>query len=242
VQLTEAFGAIKDRQPTMRHRRCFKNASSEQLLSVLLGLKFYGEGGLMVDSIAGSEEDAQDGSSRFIKNFRPLGYSFFSVLAGTFSVHQELFECSLEPHGVVATIRMSFSPSNSKDHEPTASFLWDIEPDRANEQERRACWTESINTQETLSRQTPELKIKTGSRWIFLFGHNRVIGQASQRIANVLNARDDSGLVFANHAEADRLNFWPSKSGFVSASRKSMKKPVCRKQSPPESVINNWGW
>ena len=77
VQLTEAFGAIKDRQPTMRHRRCFKNVSSEQLLSVLLGLKFYGGGGLMVDSIADSEEDAQDGSSRFIKNFRPLGYSFF---------------------------------------------------------------------------------------------------------------------------------------------------------------------
>jgi hypothetical protein len=117
---------------TLDHRLPVK-AFNLKLLSVLLGLKFYAGGGLMVDSIADSEEDAQDGSSRFIKNFRPLGYSFFSVLAGPFNVHQELFECSLEPHGVVATIRMSFSPSNSKDHEPTGSFLWDIEPDRANE-------------------------------------------------------------------------------------------------------------
>jgi hypothetical protein len=82
-------------------------------------------------------------------------FSFFAVLAGTFNVHQELFECSLGPQGGVVTIWMSFSPSDSKDHEPTGSSLWEIEPDRANEQERRACWTESINTHETLSKPLP---------------------------------------------------------------------------------------
>ena len=47
------------------------------------------------------------------------------------------------------------------------------------------------------------LKIKTGAMWIFLFGHICLIGKAPQRIPDVLNARVDSGLVFANHSEAD---------------------------------------
>lgn len=68
----------------MRHRRCFSNTSSEKILSLLLGLKFYGLGGLFVDSTADFEEDSPDGRSRFIKNFRPLGDSFISALAGSF--------------------------------------------------------------------------------------------------------------------------------------------------------------
>ena len=58
VQLTESYGAIEESQPSMRHRRCFSDTSSEQLISLLLGLKFYGKGGLMVDSAADSEEDS----------------------------------------------------------------------------------------------------------------------------------------------------------------------------------------
>jgi hypothetical protein len=50
------------------------------------------------------------------------------------------------------------------------------------------------------------LKIQTGSMWIFLFGHIRLIGKAAQRIPDISNARVDSGLVFANHSEADRPN------------------------------------
>jgi hypothetical protein len=56
VQLTESYSLIHHRLPVMRHSRCFSHASSEQILSLLLGLKFFGAGGLMVDSTADSEE------------------------------------------------------------------------------------------------------------------------------------------------------------------------------------------
>ena len=211
VQVTASFSAIRNRQPTMRHRICFSNASSEQVLSLLLGVKFYGAGGLMVDSTADSEEDSPDGHSRFIKNFRPLGDSFGSVLAGSFNIRQELIECSKGPCGVAATIRMSFSPAKLRDQEPSGSFLWKIEPAAANESEMDACWTELINTDETRSRQVPELRFKAGARWAFQLGHNRLIQKAAQRIVDVLNATDDRGVVFADYATADRLNFIPGK-------------------------------
>src|SRR5207253_9790042 len=127
--------------------------SSEQLISLLLGLKFYGKGGLMVDSAADAEEDSADGNSRFIRNFKPFGDSFVMRVAGSFHVHQELFQCSTGPHGQVAAIRMTFSPFGSNDM-PNGSFLWEVEPDPAGE--RQACWTESINTGETRKRQIPD--------------------------------------------------------------------------------------
>lgn len=211
VRSTESFSAIRGRQPTMRHKRCFSNASSDQIVSILLGLKFFGAGGLMVDSTADSEEDSPDGHSRFIKNFRPLGDSFGSVLAGSFNVREELIACSAGRNGVMATIQMSFSPARSKDHEPSGSFLWEIAPGQANENEKRACWSELINTEETRSRRLQELRIKVGARWIFQLGHNRLIQKAAQRIADVLNAGDDSGLSFASYAQEARTNFLPSK-------------------------------
>lgn len=211
VQLTESFGAIEAAQPAMRHRRCFSNTSPEQLLSLLLGLKFYGKGGLMVDSTADSEEDSADGNSRFIRNFKPFGDGFISRFAGSFHVSQELFECSVGPRGLVAAIRMTFSSSRSKAGMPAGSFLWEIEPGPADEPERRACWTESINTSETRMRQIPGLKIKFGSRRVFLFGHNGLNEKAAQRIADVLNRGNESGAVFASYAQMDRLNFRPGK-------------------------------
>src|SRR6266849_776625 len=111
VQLTESFGAIEAGQPSMRHRRCFSDTSAEQLVSLLLGLKFYGKGGLMADSTADSEEDSADGNSRFIGNFKPFGDGLITRVAGSFHVRQELFECSVGPRGLVAAIRMTFSPS-----------------------------------------------------------------------------------------------------------------------------------
>jgi len=111
----------------------------------------------------------------------------------------------------VAAIRMTFSPSSPKADMPNGSFLWEIEPDPA--VERRACWTESINTSETRTRQIPDLKIKFGSRRIFLFGHNGLNEKAAQRMADVLNRGDESGAVFATYAQTDRLNFRPGKCG-----------------------------
>jgi hypothetical protein len=74
----------------MRHSRCFSDASSEQILSLLLGLKLFGAGGLMVDSTADSEEYFRDRTARLIRRFKPLGKSLVSVLAGSFNVLQEL--------------------------------------------------------------------------------------------------------------------------------------------------------
>jgi hypothetical protein len=211
VEVMESYGAIQAGQPSMRHRRGFSNCSSDQLLSVLLGLKFCGKGGLMADSTAASEDCAADGSSRFIRNFKPFGNSFVSRFAGSFHVHQELLQCAMSPRGVVAAIRMTFSPPSDKEDRPTGSFLWEIEPDPA--QESRACWTESINTAEARMRQLPDLKIKFGSRRVFLFGHNGLNQKAAQRMADVLNGRKGSEAVFAAYAETDRFNFWPAKCG-----------------------------
>jgi len=208
VTVTESFGAIQSGQLSMRHRRCFSNTSSEQLLSVLLGLKFYGKGGLMADSSANSEECSSDGNSRFIKNFKPLGNSFASIFVGSFNVRQEIFECAMGPNGVAAAIRMSFSPWSPKEELPRGSFLWEVEPDSADTREARACWTESINTRESRSKQIPDLRIAKGKKRVFMLGHNRLNEKAARRMADVLNHGDDGGAVFAAYARADRLRFW----------------------------------
>lgn len=166
----------------------------------------------MVDSTADSEEDSPDGSSRFIKRFRPLGTQFGSAFAGCFNVHQELIECTAGPKGIAAAIKMTFSPSNEKDREPSGSFLWLTEPAEC-VREQGALWTELINSPEPVSGQIPALRISHGKRWIFRLGHNRLIGKAAQRIAEVLNAGDYRDLEFADYAAAHRLNFRPKKCG-----------------------------
>jgi hypothetical protein len=60
VQLTESYNPLLSCQLTMRHRRCFSNASSKQILSLLLGMKFCGADGLMVDSTCECEEYSPD--------------------------------------------------------------------------------------------------------------------------------------------------------------------------------------
>jgi len=202
VRLMKAFTSIRGRQLTMRHRRYFSNASAEEVLSLLLGLKFYGAGGLMTDSTADSEENSPDGRARFIRNFRPLGDSFGSILTGSFNVRQELIECVEGQHGAMSTIRMSFSPVRPEDEEPSGSFLWQIEPDLPNENERGACWTELINTEETRAQRLTELKIGTWRRWLFSLGHNRLMRKAAQRIADVLNG-DSSLVAFAGYSALD---------------------------------------
>jgi hypothetical protein len=213
VTVTESFGAIVSGQPSMRHRRYFSNTSPEQLLSLLMGLKFCGKGGLMVDSTADSEECSSDGNSRFIRNFKPLGASFASIFAGAFNVRQEILECSLGSKGVVAAIRMSFSPCRPEEELPCGSFLWEVEPQRPGTRGTGACWTESINTRESLTKQIPELRIATGKKRVFLLGHNRLNEKAAARIVEILNQSDDGGVVFADYAGADRLNFRPGKCG-----------------------------
>jgi hypothetical protein len=210
VQVIESFGEIQEGQPSMRHRRRFSNTSPDQLLSLLVGLKFYGKGGLMANSTADAEEDNPDGNSRFIRNFKPFGDTLITVVAGSFHVHQELVECSRGPQGLLATIRMTFSPPNSKSDVPNGSFLWEIEPDSVDG--RGACWTELINTNETRTKQIPGLKIKFGSRRVFLRGHNGLNEKAAQRIVDVLNGAESSA-VFASYAQADRLAFRPGKCG-----------------------------
>src|SRR5258708_19735019 len=152
VQLTESFGAIEVGQPSMRHRRCFSDTSSEQLVSLLLGLKFYGKGGLMVDSAADSEEDSADGNSRFIRTFKPFGDGLVTRVAGSFHVRQELFECSMGPRGLVAAIRITFSPFDSNDT-PSGIFLRKIKPAPA--ALRQACFTALTPTTATHPRRTP---------------------------------------------------------------------------------------
>src|SRR3954467_8765772 len=110
VTVTESYGEIVAGQPSMRHRRFFSNATAEQVVGLLMGLKFSGPGGLMADSTADSEECGPDSNSRFMRNFKPLGHSFASVFAGAFDVRQELVECV----GMKAAIRMSFSPCDPK--------------------------------------------------------------------------------------------------------------------------------
>ena len=187
VQLTESYNPFLSCQLTMRRRRCFSNASSKQILSLVVRMKFCGAGGLMVDSTCGSEEYSPEKQARFVKNFRPLRDRLGSVLAGSFDVHQELMEYTEGIHGVIAIIRMSFSPARPGVEGPTGSFLWQIEPSRPDDLRTGTCWTELINTEETRSRRLPELKIKRGARWIFQLGHNRLMRKAAERIAEILN-------------------------------------------------------
>ena len=210
VRLTESLSRSEHRQPVMRHGRFFTNVLSDQVLSLLLGLKFYGPGGLMVDSTGDSEEDSPDGGCRFIKRFRPLGTQFGSAMAGCFNVHQELIECTAGPKGIAATVKMTFSPSNEKDREPSGSFLWLIQPVE-HERTQGASWAELINTQETHSKQIPPLRIGSRKRWVFRLGHNRLIGKAAQRIAEVLHSGDCSDIQFADYAVEHRLSFKPQK-------------------------------
>jgi len=106
---------------------------------------------------------------------------------------------------------MSFSPCGPKEELPTGSFLWEVEPDSAEAQETRACWTESINTRESGRRQLPDLRIAAGKKRVFLLAQNRLNEKAAARMVEVLNHRDDSGVVFAAGASTDRLSFWPGK-------------------------------
>lgn len=162
----------------------------------------------MVNSTAESEEDSADGSTRFIRKFRPLGTQFASALAGCFNVHQELMECETGPKGMAATIKMTFSPSNEKDREPRGSFLWLIEPAELGREEG-ALWTELINTSETVSRRIAGLRIGRGKKWIFRLGHNLLIGKAAKRIAEVLSAGDSPDVQFTDYAVEHRLSFKP---------------------------------
>ena len=203
VKVTESFGEIVSGQPSMRHRRCFSNCTPEQLVCALMGLKFSGPGGLMADSTAESEECGSEGNSRFMRTFRPLGNSFASVFAGSFNVRQEIYECVAGPKGMTAAIRMSFSPCDPKDELPTGSFLWEVEADAAG-----ACWTESINTGESRARQIPELRLETGKKHVFLFGHNQLNEKAARRIVEALNGGD---AVFADYAKTDRMRFRPGR-------------------------------
>ena len=206
VRLTESSTAARGSQVIMRHTRCFSNASPEQVLSLLMRLKFYGPGGLMADSAADSEEDAPDGRSRFIKNFRPVGDGFGCRLAGSFNVRQELIEPPDRQHGALPLIRMTFSPARPEDEFPSGSFLWRVEPDMPGESGTLACWTERINTGETKAERLPDLRIGMWRRWVFPFGHNRLMQKAAQRIADVLNGDGDLP-VFADYSEAARRLF-----------------------------------
>jgi hypothetical protein len=76
----------------------------------------------MVDSTADPEEYFPERRARFIKNFKPLEESLVSVLAGSFNVLQELIECSVGRYGIVASIRMSFSPISPTAQGPQREF------------------------------------------------------------------------------------------------------------------------
>src|SRR5258707_15644869 len=102
------------------------NTSPEQLLSVLLSLKFYGKGGLMVDSTADSEECSSD-LQRPPGNFR-MRHGIERGCDGYSDV-----VLSLRPKRGIAY----------------RSFLWKVQPDSAEAQVTRACWTETINTRES---------------------------------------------------------------------------------------------
>ena len=158
IRLTEAHNRFLSPHLTMRHRRCFSHASSKHLLSIILGTKFCGPDGLMVDSTCDFEERSRDKEARFIKNFRPLGNSPGSALAGSFDVHQELIERTEGKYGVTGIVRMTFSPARPEDREPTGSFLWQIEPARPDEPDQGACWVELINTEETRHMGFPDVR------------------------------------------------------------------------------------
>src|SRR6516225_1691537 len=151
-------------QPSMRHKRAFSGASSDEILSVLLGLRFCGKGGLMIDSTAEHEESPPTAAAGSSQAFDRSGIVFGSFLGGSFNVRQELSDCSRRTGGALATIRMSFSPYSQGAKEPTGAFLWRIEPGVTVGNEARAFWIESINTDETASLGVPELRIKAGSQ------------------------------------------------------------------------------
>jgi hypothetical protein len=211
----------------MKHKRCFTHASSEQLLAVILGLRFCGEGGLMARSTAHSEDAFDDGYRRFIKGFKPLGDSLGSMMAGSWDVQQEIIEYQEGPHGVAASIRMSFSPGNPKDQEPSGSFLWQIEPCVCGARTDSVCWTEFINTQETRGKQIPDLRVKRCAKWVFQLGHNRLIQKAAERAADILNG-NDRGVVFAGYAQESRLNFRLDRNKLP-----NRPKPANQSQFPP---------
>jgi len=204
VRLTESFRKIHDGVLSMRHTRAFFGALSRQVISLLIGLKFYGVGGLMAASTADSEEDSTDGTSRFIKTFRPMGASFGTSLAGSFHVLQELHELSSDSLGPKAVVRMSFFPATPKHLLPEGSFLWEIEPSGS----ENSLWREFINTEETRVKHLPNLRVPR--KWLFQFGHNRLMGGAAQRIAEVLNRDSNTEVAFAQYAETARYNFWPN--------------------------------
>lgn len=206
VRLTESVNKTVHGHPVMRHARLFTDALSDEVLFLVLALRFCGAGGLMVDSTAESEEVLANGCGRLIRGFRPLGSRLGSTLAGCFHVQQELIECTPGPKGSAAIIKMTFSPSKEKDSEPSGSFLWLIEPaDSAREQ--GALWTELINSPETVSRQLPTLRISRAKRLVFRFGHDRLIAKAAQRIAEILNTRGSSDIQFNMCAAEQGLRF-----------------------------------
>lgn len=230
VRLTESLSRIEDGQPVMRHGRFFINALSDEVLGLLLGLKFCGVGGLMVDSAAELEEESADGSARFIRMFRPLGSRFASALAGCFNVHQELMEHTAGQKGTSAAIKITFSSLSETHLEPAGSFLWLVEPMEC-AREQGALWTELINTPETVSRRIPGLRIGRGKKSIFRLGHNRLIGKSAQRIADILNTGDYADLPSA-HAVTDRLRFNPKKCQINSERTASCRTNENLKQEP----------
>lgn len=207
LQSVDTFFELKDGQPTLRHKRCFTNTSSDRLLFLLLGVKFYGLGGLMVTSIADSEECSADASSRLVRNFRPMQNAGASVVAGSFNITQKVLEFSMGPLGISALVQMSFSPTSADGPGPTGSLLWAIEPGRNDLLEPRAYWSDLVNTEET-ARRGFHLKVKPGSAEILMALHNRLIGGAARRVAEILNASSyESGVVFSSYVKSGRLDF-----------------------------------
>jgi hypothetical protein len=209
LQSVDTFFELRDGQPTLRHKRRFTNTSSDRLLFFLLGLKFYGPGGLMVTSIADAEECSPDGTFRLVKNFKPMQNTPGSFVAGSFNVSQKLLECSLGPLGVTALVQMSFTPTDPDSPGPRGSLLWAIEPGRTEKQDSCAYWTDLVNTEETQSRRFT-LRVKPASAEILMALHNRLIGGAGKRVVQVLNASSyENGVVFASYVKSGRLEFLP---------------------------------
>jgi len=209
LQSVDTFFELKDGQPTLRHKRRFTNTSSDRLLFFLLGLRFYGPGGLMVTSIADDEECSANGAFRLVKNFKPMQNTPGSFVAGSFNIGQKLLECSLGPLGVTALVEMSFTPTDPDSPGPWGSLLWAIEPGTTEDQGRCAYWTDLVNTEETRSRGFA-LRVKAESAEILMALHNRLIGGAGKRVVQVLNASSyDDGVVFASYVRSGQLNFLP---------------------------------
>jgi hypothetical protein len=207
LQSVDTFFELRDGQPTLRHKRRFTNTSSDRLIFFLLGLKFYGPGGLMVTSTADGEECSDDGTFRLIKNFKPMQNTPNTFLAGSFNVSQKLLEFSLGPLGVTALTQMSFTPIDPKSPGPRGSLLWSIEPGRTEQMESCAYWTDLVNTEETKTRGFT-LRVRPDSAEILMALHNRLIGGAGRRVVEALNATSyEHGVVFASYVKVGQLNF-----------------------------------